>query len=139
MWEEIPRKPLLPQWVLRYSAAMEAPSVAGHDPVLEALTAVVADLNANVESSRAAIARARRMQELKGRGLTHREIVEKTGGPLVVELITDNIDRLTGSGAQLRQAQARALHAEGMTMQQVADLFGVTRQRISALIRAAQT
>lgn len=118
---------------------MEAPSVAGDDPVLEALTSVVADLAANMESSRAAIARARRMQELKERGLSDREIVDKMGGSLVIELITNNIERLTGSGARLRQAQARALHAEGMTMQEVADLFGVTRQRISALIRAAQS
>ena len=31
--------------------------------------------------------------------------------------------------------EARVLHGEGMTMDQIAKLFGVTRQRVSALLR----
>jgi transposase len=38
-------------------------------------------------------------------------------------------------GNRVRRTEARALHGEGMTMDEIAKLFGVTRQRISALLR----
>lgn len=55
--------------------------------------------------------------------------------PRTVELLTANIDSLHGVGAQLRAAQAQALRDEGMSIAAVADLFGVTRQRVSALLK----
>ena len=36
----------------------------------------------------------------------------------------------------LRSAEERALYAEGLTMNQIVELFGVSRQRVSALLRA---
>lgn len=62
-------------------------------------------------------------------------VAESESRPLVVEMITQNIENLQSIGSQLRQAEARALRAEGATMEWIADLFGVTRQRISALLR----
>jgi DNA-binding transcriptional regulator LsrR (DeoR family) len=38
----------------------------------------------------------------------------------------------------VRRAEARALYAEGLTMDQIAERFGVTRQRVSALLRKAR-
>jgi transcriptional regulator with XRE-family HTH domain len=38
-------------------------------------------------------------------------------------------------GADVRRAEARALYEEGLTMEQIAEHFGVTRQRVSALLR----
>jgi DNA-binding transcriptional regulator LsrR (DeoR family) len=38
----------------------------------------------------------------------------------------------------VRRAEAQALYAEGMTMEQIADRFGVTRQRVSTLLRKAR-
>jgi predicted transcriptional regulator len=35
----------------------------------------------------------------------------------------------------VRRTEARTLHREGLTMDQIAQLFGVTRQRVSALLR----
>lgn len=63
------------------------------------------------------------------------EIAENEAKPKIVEMITTNIETLQSIGSQLRQAEARALRAEGATMEWIADLFGVTRQRISALLR----
>ena len=42
--------------------------------------------------------------------------------------------KLSDAGARFRRAQARALHDEGMTMDEIAKVFGCTRQRISTLI-----
>jgi hypothetical protein len=55
--------------------------------------------------------------------------------PLLVELITANIEAMQTMGSKVRQAEARALRAEGLTMEEIAGLFGVSRQRISALLR----
>ena len=107
------------------------------DPVLEALDDLVAALNQNVDASQVAIERVGTIRGLRAQGLAYRDIADETGAPLVVQIVTENLDRLRVHGAQLRQAHATALHDEGMTMDQIAELFGVTRQRISALLQAA--
>lgn len=63
------------------------------------------------------------------------EIVEAETRPLIPTLITENIEALQEVGAMLRRAEAAALRAHGYTMERIADLFGVTRQRISALLQ----
>ncbi len=55
--------------------------------------------------------------------------------PLMVELVSANMAALETAGARLRAAQATALRAEGLTIEAIAELFGVTRQRISALLK----
>lgn len=105
------------------------------DPVLTALDNLVDALTQNIEVSQLAMQRAGTIKELRAKGLAYNVIADETGQPLVVQLVTENLDRLRVYGAQLRQAHAAALHDEGLTMDQIAELFGVTRQRISALLR----
>lgn len=105
------------------------------DKVLSALDSLIADLEKNVEVSEVAIESARATKALRRQGLTYSDILGKAERPQVVELITQNMERLQTSGAALRQAQAAVLHEEGLTMEQIADLFGVTRQRISSLLQ----
>jgi len=111
------------------------PLVTTPDPVIEALDDLVEALAQNIEASELAMKRARNIKELRARGLPYRDIADETGAPVVVQLVTANLDRLRLFGARLRQAQAAALYDEGLTMDQIAGLFGVTRQRISALLR----
>lgn len=118
-------------------------SVAAHpantpDPVIEALDELVDALHRNIEANRTAMEQAGTIKDLREQGLDYREIADETGSPLVVQLVTENLDRLRIHGARLRQAQATALHSEGMTMEEIAELFGVTRQRISALLKEAR-
>jgi hypothetical protein len=94
---------------------------------------------------RALEANARRMAKIKRRiaeirrqrsaGRSYREIVEATTGDLSVQLITEATQALGEFGARVRRAEALALYAEGMTMEEIAEKFGVTRQRVSALLR----
>jgi hypothetical protein len=72
-------------------------------------------------------------------GKNWREIAECQPRPLVVEVISHALDRLAMAGSAFRRAQADALHREGMSMERVAGLFGVTRQRVSALLRERST
>ena len=107
-----------------------------NDPVLEALDELVRALRGNHERIQATIARAERIREQREAGMSYREIESGEARPLIVELTRDNLAALVEAGSRLRRAEARALHAEGMTMEQIAELFGVTRQRVSALLRS---
>jgi hypothetical protein len=93
-----------------------------------ALAKTVADLQ-EVRTRLAVIQRER----LDGR--SWRQIAESQPRPLVVEVISSALDQLAMAGSAFRRAQADALHREGMSMERVAGLFGVTRQRVSALLR----
>jgi hypothetical protein len=80
----------------------------------------------------------RRIREIRGvysEGRSLREIVPNEEAPLIVQLLTDCTNLLHAYGNRVRRTEARALHREGMTMDEIAKLFGVTRQRVSALLR----
>jgi hypothetical protein len=53
----------------------------------------------------------------------------------MMEQISVAIKALVRSGSRFRRLEARALYAEGLTMAQLATVFGVSRQRVSALLR----
>jgi hypothetical protein len=105
------------------------------DDVLVALDELEAVLKATSERNRMALRRARAIRELRERGLPYSEIVPLEERPLVVELLTHTLNDLSDAGSSFRRVEARALYSEGLTMPQIAKLFGVTRQRIAALLR----
>jgi hypothetical protein len=106
------------------------------DNVLEALDALVEVLKENNLRNARAIERAQTMRTQRELGLSYSEIALNEERPLIVEIATANLEALLRTGSRLRRAEAAALHGEGMTMDRIADLFGVTRQRVSALIRS---
>jgi transcriptional regulator len=53
----------------------------------------------------------------------------------LMEQISVAIKALVRDGSRFRRLEARALYAEGLTMAQLATVFGVSRQRVSALLR----
>jgi hypothetical protein len=63
------------------------------------------------------------------------EVVPAQKTPLLPQLLTESTSLLHTYGHRVRRIEARALHREGMTMDEIANLFGVTRQRVSALLR----
>jgi hypothetical protein len=107
------------------------------DPVLEALDELVEALRANAARIEATIDRALQMRAERQAGRSYSDIENDEAGPLVVQMARDNLKALTDAGSRLRRAEAAALHAEGMTMDQIAELFGVSRQRVSTLLRQA--
>ncbi len=105
------------------------------DPFLEALTAledVIAENNKRATLIKKRMARIRRA---RAAGLPYSATFENEDGPLIVQLLTESSSALHSGGANVRRAEAQALHEEGMTMDQIATHFGVTRQRVSALLR----
>ena len=69
------------------------------------------------------------------KGASIEELVNREDSPRIVELLTLNAGALAEVGSGFRASLALALRSEGVTIEVIADLFGVTRQRISALLR----
>ena len=55
--------------------------------------------------------------------------------PLIITKLVEITDRLHETGGEVRRAEARQLQAEGHTHEQIAAIFGVTRQRAGALLK----
>jgi hypothetical protein len=53
----------------------------------------------------------------------------------LMEQISTALKAMVRDGSRFRRMEARALYAEGLTMAQLATVFGVSRQRVSALLR----
>lgn len=107
------------------------------DPVLEALEELERVLDANVNRARVIKARIETLRRARDDGRPYSEIVRSEQAPLIVQLVSQNAIGLDETGVKLRRVEARALYDEGMTMEQIAALFGVTRQRVSTLLKAA--
>jgi DNA-directed RNA polymerase sigma subunit (sigma70/sigma32) len=75
------------------------------------------------------------IRQAREAGRPLRDTVPYEETPLLVQLLTESTNLLHAYGNRVRRTEARALHREGMTMDEIAKLFGVTRQRVSALLR----
>ncbi len=107
------------------------------DEVLDALDDLVAVLQDSNRRNQLAMRRARTIRGSRSEDQTYREIFAGDERSLIQEITRQNLDTLLRASARLRRAEASALHAEGMTMEEIAVLFGVTRQRVSVLLREA--
>lgn len=107
------------------------------EQLLVALDELVVALQQNIKRNEAAIARAEEIKRERAAGKQWSEIVSGDR-QLIVEMLTQNLAALTTTGSRLRRLEARALHDEGLSMEKIGRLFGVTRQRISELLRHPQ-
>jgi DNA-directed RNA polymerase sigma subunit (sigma70/sigma32) len=112
--------------------------MAPSDPLQRPLRELDRALELNLERVDLIRQRIAEIQRQRSEGLSYTEIVEAAQTPLLVQLITEGKQTLDGYGARVRRAEALALHEEGMTMEEIAERFGVTRQRVSALLREAR-
>jgi AraC-like DNA-binding protein len=136
----VPQELLRKDWVAATAVAAYArlvePEERG-DAVMAAMRDVLAALGAverNIESIRQ---RAHFVMRSHLAGHTWSEIMDDDG-PIIVRTLTECVEHLNQAGSQLRRRQAAQLHAEGMTMEEIAERFGVSRQRVSKLISAVE-
>ena len=105
------------------------------DHLLDSLAGLEDSLQANERRSQAMRARIAHIRQQRQAGRPYSEIVSSEQRPLIVELLTQSVRELEGVGVRVRRHEAHSLRREGMTMDAIADLFGVSRQRVSALLR----
>jgi len=100
-----------------------------------ALRELVAELDRCIEELGQARQRAEELLAERRAGHSWTEIVSGEARPLVVERISTVLASLAGAGSAWRREQALALQGENVSINRIAAMFGVTRQRISALLR----
>ena len=105
------------------------------DPASRALESLVSELDACIAQLEHARNRSVKLLDRRRSGRPWLEIVTGEDRPLVVESISTVLGSLATAGHAWRLEQASALQAEDVSINRIAALFGVTRQRISALLR----
>jgi len=108
---------------------------SGSGGATAALEALVTELQTCIRQLEHAHERAQLLLDQRRQGHTWQEIVTAESRPLIVENISSVLASLTSAGHVFRREQARALNGEDVSINRIAALFGVSRQRISALIR----
>ncbi len=104
------------------------------DVFLTTLEDLLDATNSNLERTNLIRQRIDDLRSQVAAGTSIEEALANEPTPLIVELITENIAALQNVGARLRWAEASILREEGMSAADIARLFGVSRQRISALL-----
>jgi len=114
---------------------LEHRSIEHPDPATAALESLVVELETCIDQLQHAHRRARHLLAERRQGRPWLDIVTSENRPLVVESISSVMASLASAGHAWRREQARALNGEDVSINRIAALFGVTRQRISALLR----
>ena len=99
-----------------------------------ALDELVSALDACIAELRDAHRHAGELADRYEAGQSWAAIASDETPPLVVERISAAMSTLSTSGSRWRRAHALVLHAEGMSINRIAALFRVTRQRVSVLV-----
>jgi hypothetical protein len=106
-----------------------------YDGALRALGELCDQLDRTVDDLQAAKERLRQLERSRTAGVSWTEIVSNENRPLVVETITAVLADLGETGSRFRREEARALHREKVSMTRIGELFGVSRQRVSTILR----
>lgn len=101
-----------------------------------ALIALVQSLRDAAVALHEAAERAERLLGRQRAVASWGEVMRAEPKPLVVEEVMSTLEALTLATGRWRRANAQALHGEDWTMEQIAELYGVSRQRVSALLRS---
>jgi hypothetical protein len=108
----------------------------GEERTLAALNALRGQLEHTIGQLTAAGERLEQLRAQRLSGRSWHEIVAHEERPLVVERITAALHDLGEVGGRFRREEALALQQEGMSMKRIGELFGVTRQRASAIVHS---
>jgi hypothetical protein len=105
------------------------------DAATSALTDLVTAMDDCILKLQSTRDRALELLAARAEGTSWLDIVAAESRPLVVETVSTVMATLARAGSAFRREEAHALRAEQVSINRIAALFGVTRQRISALLR----
>jgi hypothetical protein len=120
------------------------PEVAGDDgqngDSVDAALAELSDVAAS--SAHELISLQEDLDEIRGhrlRGRPWRHIISDANSPNPLSLLTRVAANVSRAGGSYRRALAVGLRKDGMQVTEIAKLFDVSRQRVSALLRPRQS
>jgi hypothetical protein len=103
------------------------------------IDAALARLASALEEGRAGLRRALEERDAIARrraeGDSWIDIVVAEELPTFIVIVNDALQAMTEANARYRRVLAEALHRDGLSMQRIGGLFGVTRQRVSHLLQ----
>ena len=105
------------------------------DAVLSAIVHLLGVLDGIAENRSSIAERARHISERRAIGVPYSVIVPEEERPLIVERARASLFDFVEAAGRLQRAEARALYDEGMSMESIGTLFGVTRQRVADFLR----
>jgi PAS domain S-box-containing protein len=106
------------------------------DELVDALDAVAEVLSRSSERVQLVAVRSRELAAGRAAGLSYAELITGATGPLVLDVLSELQERLSAASGRLRRVEVRALQAEGLSMEKIARLLRVSRQRVSAIINS---
>lgn len=106
------------------------------DAVMAAIENLLGVLDGICQTRDRIAERARHIGERRAMGEPYSVIVPEEERPLIVERARANLFDLVEAAGRLQRAEAKALHDEGLTMESIGALFGVTRQRVADFLRS---
>jgi hypothetical protein len=101
----------------------------------KALDALAASLRETADELAVLAVRADHLRQQIDDGMPLAQAMAAEERPLIISKLVEITDRLHATGGEVRRAEARQLQAEGHTHEQIANVFGVTRQRAGALLK----
>ncbi|MBV9098311.1 MAG: hypothetical protein JO079_09650 [Frankiaceae bacterium] len=99
-----------------------------------ALAALVDALGETIEDLEELVTRAALLRAELDAGEALSEVMPREQRPLIIGKLVEVTDRLHAAGGAVRRAEALQLRSEGCTQEQIAEIFGVTRQRVAKLL-----
>jgi hypothetical protein len=110
-------------------------SAGSGDEVLHALDGLESVLRENAESERLLFQRVAEVRLARENGKEWKSILGAEDEPGTVQLVSTILRRQSEASGYLRRSLVVALRAEGQSIPSIANLFGVTHQRVSNLLR----
>jgi hypothetical protein len=104
------------------------------DPGLEALTTLSEVASASATELNVVGDELIAMKQRRRRGWSWHRILSSSSSSSLFSDVARIVARLGGASGAFRRTAAQALQREGMQVKDIASLFAVTRQRVSALI-----
>ena len=114
------------------------PVVADAEPedgVLDALDDLISVLTGIAKTAELIAERAQHIRSRRADHEPYSVIVPAEGRPLIVEQARASLNERVEVSGRLQRAEARALYHEGLSMERIGALFGVSRQRVSDFLQ----
>jgi hypothetical protein len=113
-------------------------ALVGPEVTLTQLDDLADSIDDNVRDERVLARRIRGLRAGRAKGQSWEHLLSREPQPGSLELASDVLNRLTHVSAALRRLLARGLRGQGASLADIAERFGVSHQRVSALLRRTE-
>lgn len=111
------------------------PDGHGGDGELAALDDLADQIEDRARDSHLLARRVRRLRDSRAGGRSWQDVLARDSQPATLHLSARVLRGMTEASGVLRRTLARGLRADGATVPEIAERFGVSHQRISTLLR----